>query len=110
MKDKWRTTKKEQVANGGKGMTFKQWLQETDYQPQYLSLQSHDKIYSMLLNIKDDGFMIDTYQSPLEQQAVIDAQSQARVLSSLNKIFSDPLGSDDSVQFDLGNFNDEDDQ
>ncbi|OBS16193.1 hypothetical protein FPOA_27691 [Fusarium poae] len=99
LKDEWRENK-EVIVNGiPKRLQFKQWLEHTGKQYDYLSMDTQRSQMTQALKEETDGYMIDTQLPDDVREAIRKAQYAAKPLSAVD--LTGLPHSDDTVTFNL---------
>lgn len=99
LKDEWRENK-EVIVNGiPKRLQFKQWLEHTGKQYDYLSMDTQRSQMTEALKEETDGYMIDTQLPDDVREAIRKAQYAAKPLSAVD--LTGLPHSDDTVTFNL---------
>ncbi|CAF3496705.1 unnamed protein product [Fusarium graminearum] len=99
LKNEWRENK-EVIVNGiPKRLQFKQWLEHTGKQYDYLSMDTQRSQMTEALKEETDGYMIDTQLPDDVREAIRKAQYAAKPLSAVD--LTGLPHSDDTVTFNL---------
>ncbi|OBS17083.1 hypothetical protein FPOA_12362 [Fusarium poae] len=99
LKDEWRENK-EVIVNGiPKRLQFKQWLEHTGKQYDYLSMDTQRSQMTEALKEETGGYMIDTQLPDDVHEAIRKAQYAAKPLSAVD--LTGLPHSDDTVTFNL---------
>ncbi|PNP61530.1 hypothetical protein FNYG_13747 [Fusarium nygamai] len=99
LKEDWRANKEVIVDNRPKKLQFKQWLEHTGKRYDYLSMETARSQMTEALKEETDGFMIDTQLPDEVTESIRKARYAPKPLNAVD--FSQLLGSDDSVTFQL---------
>jgi hypothetical protein len=106
LQDEWRAEKIARFGTTKKKYPFRQWLEESGKDRDFLALEVNHKQFNQILNVKPDGFMIDVPDSQEVRQAKREASRAARPILAMEW-----PNSDDTVRFTgFGPFNDDDDE
>ena len=100
-RSQWRQDKEHEVNGVIKRLTFKQWLQHTKSDQQFLAIEIKNKEYRRLLDQGPDSYFVDTGHSPEVRSRIQAAQKRPRILSG-SRIFDEEIRSDEHPVFDLG--------
>ncbi|KLO97764.1 Uncharacterized protein Y057_13245 [Fusarium fujikuroi] len=99
LKEDWRANKEVIVDDRQKKLQFKQWLEHTGKRYDYLSMETALSQMTEALKEETDGFIIDTQLRDEVTESIRKARFAPKPLNAVD--FSQLLGSDDSVTFQL---------